>query len=179
MEVEVALGIGRLGPGVANLTGRARDVIDLETATGDLGQNLERLTHAGPRSAADVVDAAGRGGGRGGRPDRPDHVAHEGEIARLPSVAEHRQTLAVESGAAEPVEGHVRSLPRPIDREDAKAHRLHAVIRVVEPTEMLAAELGDAVWRDRRRRGLLRGRKPLGLAVNRGGGCIDEALPRM
>ena len=129
------------------------------------------------RAAADVVDApadAGRGAGGAGR---RDDVGDEREVARLPAVAEQLDRAAGDRRSAEAAERHVGPLARAVDREEPQRHRVDAVLGVVEPAQLLRRELGDAVRRQRLRRGVLARRHPRGVAVDRGRGRVDDPPP--
>src|SRR4051794_40220388 len=121
LVVELAPRLAGVPPRLASFPARAVLVMHVEA---DVHQPLQcgnHLEHRGLRAAGDVVDLA-RDANLPGGECRRDHVRNEGEVARLPPVAEHGQRLARGPRPDEAVERHVRALARSVHAEVAQRH---------------------------------------------------------
>ena len=152
-------------------------MLQVERAAGDLLAGGNRLAHRRLGAATDVEDGALRAAlhrrDRGG-----DRIADVGEAARCRPVAEQLEGRSLGERRQDAREGHVGPLARAVHGEVAQADRIEAEGQLAGAGEVLAAELGDAVGRDRAGRRVLARRVALGLAVDRRRGGEDDAHPR-
>ena len=104
---------------------------------------VEHLVDGDARAATDIVARAP--GRRGGRGRRWRSTASATKVkSRVCSPSPYtRDRLAVERGAQEAVEAHVRPLPRAVDREVAQRHGRHAEVREVQVAELLGGQLAS------------------------------------
>ncbi len=94
---------------------------------------------------ATLIGVAGGDVGRGGGDEGPHGVVDVGQVTPSAAAAEPREPLAPTHRLADAVHCHVRTLPGPVDREEAQQHRSHAPRIGVDAAEMLGRELGDAI----------------------------------
>jgi hypothetical protein len=151
--------------------------IDRHLASGNTGDQVEDLPQGDACASSNIVDAPGHAAD--GRVGRGLHrIGHEREIAGLQAVAELHQRLTVEHRREEPVETHIRTLPRSVHREVAQRHGGDLVVHEIQMTELLGRQLGDAVGRDRLRQRGLDHRDRHVVAIDRGARGVHQPLDR-
>ena len=174
-ESQVGAGPGGVGEGVAHVALLRHFTPNIESFAGQSADQVQHLVDRHPAATADVIDGAGPAPVAGRHRRRRD-VPGEGEVAGLFAVAVEGDRLSGERGPDEAVKPHVRALPRTVHGEVAKRDRRHAVVDVIEVTEVLGRQLGHAVRRDGLEERILAHRNRRDVSVHRRARRVDEAV---
>ena len=165
---------------VASTSPRGTGAVSTRTLTaGGGGDRVDERPEVDRRARAEVVRAEpGRRRGVERREHAADDVVDVREVAAHRPVAEDRDRLAGERRAHEARDRHLRTLPRPVHREEAERGAAH---RRRVPADARRDQLGGALargvgrLRDDRRR-VLAGGQGRGVAVDRRARGEEEAL---
>ena len=173
MPAELRLRLLDVGARPAHVPRSGGVALERERPTRDLLRERDRIGHRCLLAAADVVELARPAALHRGH-GRVDGVADEREAPRRRPVSEQTERPAVGQGLEQRREGHVRPLPRAVDREVAHADGLEPGGARMGVRQMLHAQLRHPVRRDRARAGVLTCRVALRVAVDGGRGRVNH-----